>query len=279
MALDQIEVDKLEKKRGLSGEMTFLDHLEALRWHLVRSVIAIIVIAVGTFLAKDFVFNVILFGPLNPDFITYRIFCSISDAICLEAPQIEFVTRDLAEKFMVHFKSSFILGFVLSFPYIFWEIWRFIKPALYEKEQKAATGVVFICSLLFLAGVLFGYFIISPFSISFLAGYELGEIEAKTTLSSYVNYMAMFTIPLGLVFEMPVVIYFLSRVGIISPGLMQKSRKMAFVVILLISAIITPTTDAVTLLIVTIPLYGLYELSIIVSARAEKHYLKSNLED
>lgn len=279
MALDQIEVDKPEKKRGLSGEMTFLDHLEALRWHLVRSVIAIIVIAVGTFLAKDFVFNVILFGPLNPDFITYRIFCSISDAICLEAPQIEFVTRDLAEKFMVHFKSSFILGFVLSFPYIFWEIWRFIKPALYEKEQKAATGVVFICSLLFLAGVLFGYFIISPFSISFLAGYELGEIEAKTTLSSYVNYMAMFTIPLGLVFEMPVVIYFLSRVGIISPGLMQKSRKMAFVVILLISAIITPTTDAVTLLIVTIPLYGLYELSIIVSARAEKHYLKSNLED
>lgn len=279
MALDQIEVDKPEKKRGLSGEMTFLDHLEALRWHLVRSVIAIIVIAVGTFLAKDFVFNVILFGPLNPDFITYRIFCSISDAICLEAPQIEFVTRDLAEKFMVHFKSSFILGFVLSFPYIFWEIWRFIKPALYEKEQKAATGVVFVCSLLFLAGVLFGYFIISPFSISFLAGYELGEIEAKTTLSSYVNYMAMFTIPLGLVFEMPVVIYFLSRVGIISPGLMQKSRKMAFVVILLISAIITPTTDAVTLLIVTVPLYGLYELSIIVSARAEKHYLKSNLED
>ena len=279
MALDQVDVDKPEKKRGLSAEMTFLDHLEALRWHLVRSVVAIVVIAIGTFLAKDFIFDVILFGPINPDFITYRIFCSISDAICLQAPEIEFITRDLAEKFMVHFKSSFILGFVLSFPYIFWEIWRFIKPALYEKEQKAATGVVFVCSLLFLSGVLFGYFIISPFSISFLAGYELGDIEAKTTLSSYVNYMAMFTIPLGLVFEMPVVIYFLSRVGIISPGLMKKSRRMAFVVILIISAIITPTTDAVTLLIVTIPLYGLYELSIFVSARAEKHYLKSNLED
>lgn len=279
MALDQVDVDKPQQKRTLSGEMTFLDHLEALRWHLVRSVVAILVIAIGTFLAKDFVFNVVLFGPRNPDFITYRIFCSISDAICFQPPAFQIITRDLAEKFMVHFKSSFILGFVLSFPYIFWEIWRFIKPALYEKEQKAATGVVFICSLLFLTGVLFGYYIISPFSISFLAGYELGDIQATPTLSSYVNYMAMFTIPIGLVFEMPVVIYFLSRVGIISPGLMKKSRRMAFVVILIIAAIITPTTDAITLLIVTIPLYGLYELSIVVSGRAEKHYLKSNLED
>lgn len=274
MPLDQIDVDKLAGRK--KSEMSFLDHLEALRWHLVRSVVAVLVCSIVVFASKDFVFNEIIFAPRYPGFWTYRAICALSEALCFEPVPFQIITRDLAEKFMVHFKSSFVLGFVVAFPYVFWEIWRFVRPALYEKERKAARGIVLVCSLLFMSGVLFGYYIITPFSISFLAAYELGDIQATPTLNSYMNYMVMFTLPLGLVFELPVVVYFFSRVGLLGPDLMKKNRRLAFVVILIISAIITPTTDAITLLIVTAPLYGLYELSIFVSARAQRQYQKSN---
>jgi len=277
MPLDQIDVDKIDVKK--KSEMGFLDHLEALRWHLVRSVIAVIVGAIVVFSSKDFVFNTIIFGPRDANFITYRLICSISEMLCLEPPVFQIITRDLAEKFMVHFKSSLVIGFVIAFPYIFWEIWRFVKPALYEREIKAARGLVAVCSGLFLLGVLFGYFIIAPFSISFLAGYEVAGIVATPTLASYMNYMVMFTIPIGIVFELPVVVYFFSRIGLLGPATMRKQRRLAFVVILIIAAIITPTTDAVTLLIVTFPLYMLYELSIFVSAKAEKQLNESAKTD
>ncbi len=270
MPLDQIDVDSLDDTP--KKEMSFLDHLEALRWHLVRSVIAIIVGAIIIFASKDFVFNQIIFAPRFPDFFTYKFICSISELLCFEPAPFQIITRDLAEKFLVHFKSSIALGFIIAFPYVFWEVWRFVKPALYERELKAARGIVFVCTLLFLTGVLFGYYIIAPFSISFLAGYQLGDIMATPTLASYMNYMIMFTLPVGLVFELPVVVYFFSRLGIVSPEGMRRKRRLAFVVILIISAIITPTTDAITLLIVTFPLYGLYEVSIIVSGKAQKQY-------
>jgi sec-independent protein translocase protein TatC len=270
MPLDQIDVDSLDDTP--KKEMSFLDHLEALRWHLVRSVIAIIVGAIIIFASKDFVFNQIIFAPRFPDFFTYKFICSISELLCFEPAPFQIITRDLAEKFLVHFKSSIALGFIIAFPYVFWEVWRFVKPALYERELKAARGIVFVCTLLFLTGVLFGYYIIAPFSISFLAGYQLGDIMATPTLASYMNYMIMFTLPVGLVFELPVVVYFFSRLGIVSPEGMRRKRRLAFVVILIISAVITPTTDAITLLIVTFPLYGLYEVSIIVSGKAQKQY-------
>jgi sec-independent protein translocase protein TatC len=274
MPLDQIDVDKVESRN--KKEMSFLDHLEALRWHLVRSVIAIIVGAIVIFTSKDFVFNQIIFAPRYADFFTYRFICSLSELLCFEPPAFQIITRDLAEKFIVHFKSSIALGFILAFPYVFWEIWRFVKPALYEREVKAARGIVFVCSFLFILGVLFGYFIIAPFSISFLAGYEVGDIMATPTLASYMNYMIMFTLPVGLVFELPIVVYFFSRLGLIGPQSMKKQRRVAFLVILIVAALITPTTDAVTLLIVTFPLYGLYEISIIVSGKAQKQFEKAN---
>jgi sec-independent protein translocase protein TatC len=275
MPLDQIDVDKIDPIT--KKEMSFLDHLEALRWHLVRSVIAVIVGAIAIFSAKDFIFNQIIFAPRYKEFFTYRIICSISELLCFEPPQFQIITRDLAEKFIVHFKSSIALGFIVAFPYVFWEIWRFVKPALYEKELKAARGIVFVCTMLFLLGVLFGYYVIAPFSISFLAGYEVGDIMATPTLASYMNYMIMFTLPVGLVFELPVVVYFFSRVGLIGPESMRKQRRVAFVVILIVAALITPTTDAVTLLIVTFPLYGLYEISIIVSGKARKQLENARL--
>jgi sec-independent protein translocase protein TatC len=273
MPLDQIDVDTLGSPS--KKEMSFLDHLEALRWHLARSVIAVIVGAIVVFTAKDFVFNKIIFAPRFPDFFTYRFICSLSELLCFEPTPFKIITRDLAEKFLVHFKSSIALGFIIAFPYVFWEVWRFVKPALYERELKTARGIVFVCTLLFVTGVLFGYYIIAPFSISFLAGYQLGDIDATPTLASYMNYMIMFTLPVGLVFELPVVVYFFSRLGLIGPESMRSKRRLAFVVILIISALITPTTDAITLLIVTFPLYGLYEISILVSAKAQKQFEKA----
>lgn len=270
MPLDQIDIDQLHKKRD--KEMSFLEHLEALRWHLIRSIIAVIIGGVVAFSAKDFIFNKVIFAPRYPEFWTYRVICWISEALCFEPPPFQIITRDLAEKFLVHFKSSIAIGFILAFPYIFWEIWKFIKPALYEREIRAARGMVAICSTLFIVGVLFGYFIIAPFSISFLAGYALGDIQATPTLASYMNYMLMFTLPLGLVFELPVVVYFFAKIGLIGPDIMRKQRRLAFVVILIVAALITPTTDAATLMIVTIPLYGLYEISIFVAQKAYKTF-------
>jgi len=271
MPLDQVDVDELEKKG--QAEMSFLDHLEALRWHLVRSIAAMVICAIVVFGAKEFVFDVVIFGPRNKDFITYKWICAISDFLCFEPPVFQIITRDLAEKFLVHFKSSLVIGFVVAFPYIFWEIWRFIKPALYEKEQKSARGIVFVCSILFVIGVLFGYFILSPFSISFLAGYEVAGIVATPTLSSYVNYMVMFTLPIGLIFELPIVVYFLTKVGLLTPSFMRKHRRLAFMLTLIIAAIITPA-DAITMFLVALPLYILYEIGILVSSKAHKKYEK-----
>jgi sec-independent protein translocase protein TatC len=274
MALDQIDVDKLENKGR--AEMTFLDHLEALRWHLVRAIVAIVLCAIGVFMAKSFVFDIVLFGPRYSSFITYRLLCDISELLCFEPPDFQIITRDLAEKFLVHFKSSMVIGFVIAFPYVFWEMWRFIKPALYEKEARSARGIVFICSILFVIGVLFGYYVLSPFSISFLAGYQVGDIMATPTLASYVNYMVMFTIPIGLIFELPILIYFFSKIGLVTPAFMKRHRRVAILLCLIIAGIITPA-DVLTMFMVAFPLYGLYEIGIYVSARVERQRKKEEM--
>jgi len=180
--------------------------------------------------------------------------------------------RELGEQFFTHLKVSIWLGIIISFPYIFWEMWRFIKPGLYAKEQKAARGIVFVCSFLFLLGVLFGYYVISPFAITFLAGYSIAtEVVSSPTLSSYVNYMTMFTVPTGIIFELPVVVYFLSRIGLVTPEFMKKYRRHAVIVILIFAAIITPP-DVITQFLIGIPVFILYEISIHISRRAAKKY-------
>ena len=271
MPLDQIDVDQSTMPTPPPNnavdqkEMSFLDHLEELRWHLVRSIVAIVVVAIAMFVMGQVLFEKVILAPKSSDFITYRLICQLSETLCFYPPEFDLITRELGEQFIVHLKVSVLLGIVVAFPYIFWEIWRFVKPGLYDKERKAARGIVLICSCLFLMGVSFGYFIISPFAVTFLAGYNVGAVSAPT-LASFVNYMTMFTVPTGLVFELPIVVYFLSKIGLVYPDFMRRYRRHAFILILILAAIITPP-DVVTQFLIGVPLYFLYEISIVISKR------------
>lgn len=276
MALDQLGIDGPETGKGVvEKEMSFFDHIEELRWHIIRSVAAILVVAIGLFFMKDFVFTTILFGPRYPDFITYRVICSFSemigmdDQLCINPEKFQLLTPDMGEQFLTHIKISFLLGLVLAIPYVFWEVWRFVRPGLYEKEQKASRFAVLVCSFLFTLGVLFGYFVISPFAISFLTGYELPGVESTPSLGSYISYMIMFTIPIGLVFQLPVAAHVLTNIGLVSSSFMREYRRHAAVIIVILAAIITPP-DAFSQILVALPLLGLYEISIWVSKRVEK---------
>ena len=282
MALDQVDVDKLTLESDVEEkEMTFLEHLEELRWHIIRSIVAIVIFGIVVFIAKDFVFNSIIFAPKYDWFISYKAICSLSvwlglgSNLCLQPPDFDILATQFGERFVVHVKVAIIMGFIASFPYIFWEMWRFIRPGLYENERKAAQGVVFICSSLFLMGVLFGYFVISPFAVTFLAGYDITDVQSTTSLSSFVNYMTMFTLPTGIVFELPVVVYFFTKIGLIGPDFLRTYRKHAFIIILIMAAIITPP-DVVTQFLIGVPLYFLYEVSIIISKRVERQQQESD---
>ena len=252
--------------------MSFLDHLEELRWHILRSLTAISVFGIVLFLNQEWMFKVLIFGPSRQDFITYRALCSFSkslglgDTMCFAATEVNLQTIGFAEPFVTSMWVSFVVGLVLAAPYVLWEIWRFVSPGLLPKEQKAATGAVFICSFLFLLGVVFGYFFMAPFAINFLIGYTIPGVTNVPTLNSYINYMVMFTLPLGLVFELPVVVYILARIGLITAADMRAFRRQAIVVILIVAGIITPP-DVVSQMFVTIPLYALYEISIIIARR------------
>ena len=270
MALDQQhEVERVKK------EMTFFDHVAELRLHILRSLAGIAIFAVLAFLNKDFVFETLLFGPRNPDFLTYRALCGLShmvglgDRMCFQPVEFEILTRQLGEVLMMHLMISFWLGLVCAFPYVVYEFWKFIRPGLHDHEKKAIRGVVFICSILFSLGVCFGYFIIAPFSINFLAGYTLDGATVTPTLNSYVSYMTMFTIPMGLVFEMPIVAYFMAKIGVIGASFLRSYRRHSIVIFLILSAIITPP-DVVSQFIVVVPLSLLYEVSIRVVARVQK---------
>ncbi len=275
MPLDQLHEAQNKKEVQEPGEMSFFDHVEELRRRILRSAVAIAVMGAFCFVNKDLVFDKLIFGPRNPDFFTYKALCrlshavGLSDKMCFSPVEFRLITRQLGEILMQHLYVSFWLGLILAFPYVLWQFWLFLKPGLLEAEQKAVRGVVGICSVLFLLGVGFGYFIIAPFSINFLAGYTLSGTEVAPTLDSYVTYMTMFTIPIGLFFEMPVVIYFLTKIGIVGYRSLQMYRRYAFVAMLILAAIITPP-DVVSQSIVALPLYGLYEVSILVSRREQR---------
>lgn len=272
MPLDQIDVDKIDVPVGNEDptkEMSFLDHLEELRWHLIRAIVAIMVIAIIVFVMKNFVFANIIFAPKEQDFYTYQFFCWLGEALCFSPPEFSVQAFKIEEQFVTHIKVSIILGFIVSFPYVFYEMWKFIKPGLYKKEVKAAKGIVGVCSFLFLVGVSFGYFVIAPFALTFLTNYNLADTVAQPTLTSYVNNLTMYTLPTGLIFELPVVMYMLAKIGLVTATDLKSFRKVAFVVILVLSAIITPP-DFMTQLMITLPLYGLYELSITIVGRVEK---------
>lgn len=260
-------------------EMSFLDHLEVLRWHVIRALGAILVVALALFSAKKWVFESIIMAPKRADFATYRIFCALSETLCFTPPDLTIIQVGMAEAFLVSLKVSFFLGLILAFPYVFWEIWRFVKPGLYKNEQKVTRGIVFKCTSLFLLGVSFGYYVISPFAINFLASYDLGmDMESTTTLDSYVTFMTMFTLPTGIVFQLPIAVYFLSRMGVVTPAFMRRFRRHAFIIILITAAIITPP-DVITQFLIGVPVYLLYEISIGISQKVEKQRLAEAKEE
>jgi sec-independent protein translocase protein TatC len=259
-----------QAENGDETEMGFLDHLEELRWHVIRAGIAVVSFATIALVFQKEVFEYIVYAPKKPDFITYRLFCAVSDATCFSPPELPLITRELGEQFFMGITVSIYLGVIASFPYIFYEFWKFIKPGLYEKELKIANRLIGVTSFLFILGVCFGYYIIAPFAITFLGSYSVGtEAVNSPTLSSYVNYLTMFTLPVGLAFELPIVVYFLAKIGLVGPEIMRKYRREAFLVIFIVAAIITPP-DALTQILVGIPMYILYEISIRVAANVVK---------
>jgi sec-independent protein translocase protein TatC len=253
-------------------EMSFLQHLEELRWVIIRSLLAIIVAASLAFIFKKFLFDNILLAPRNPDFISNKLLCKLSmalhsDNLCINQHPLPLQNITMGGQFNMHIWVSIIGGLMVAFPYIFYQFWSFISPALRPKEKKYARGAVFFSSFLFFLGILFGYFILLPFSIDFLTTYAVSDqIENKINFVSYISNITTVTLACGLVFEMPIVVYFLSSIGILTPAFMKKYWRHAFIVILIIAAIITPP-DVVSQALVSIPLFLLYWVSIIISAR------------
>lgn len=264
-------------KKESKQEMTFLEHLEELRWHLVRSAAAIIVIAIVAFSFKYFVFDVIILGPSKADFPMNKWLCMIgrdtflrTDKLCINQEPIALQNIIMAGQFLAHIKISLIAGIVLAFPYIFYEFWGFIKPALYSKEQNVAQGAVITISLLFFLGVTFGYFLICPLSVNFLYNYQVSELAKNDIqLMSYVSLIASISLAAGVLFELPVLVLFLSKIGLVTPEFLRKYRKHALVIILIVSAIITPP-DIFSQILVSLPIVILYEISIGISKRIIK---------
>ncbi len=268
MALDQYQEEE-------EGGMSFLDHLEALRWHLLRSVAAVLIFTVAAFLAKSIVFGVIILGPSKVDFFTYRVLCDIGNslgisALCIDELPFTIQSRQMTGQFSMHMTSSFVVGFIAAFPYVFWEVWKFISPGLYDQEKNAARGAVFFVSLLFLTGAAFGYYVLSPLSINFLSNYQLDPtITNEFDITSYVTTLTMLVLASAIMFQLPVVVYFLSMSGLVTSKMLKAYRRHSIVVILVVSAIITPP-DVISQLLIAMPILVLYEVGITIAKRLEK---------
>ncbi|SNR36398.1 twin-arginine translocase subunit TatC [Lutibacter flavus] len=274
----------MAKKIKEEKEMSFLDHVEILRWHLVRSTAVVFIFAIGAFIMKDFVFNTILFAPKDANFITYRFFCEVSkvfgtDGLCIDNIPFTFQSLAMAEQFSVHIWTSLTVGFIIGFPFIIWEFWKFISPGLYEQERKGASIFIIISSILFFIGVLFGYYLVTPLSVNFLGNYSVSEVvERNITIGSYISLVRSSSLASGLIFELPIVMFFLTKMGLITPDFLKKYRKHALVVVLILAAIITPP-DIISQVIVGIPIMVLYEVSIIISKIVVKRELKKEKQN
>jgi sec-independent protein translocase protein TatC len=273
--------DGKKRTKNKESEMTFLQHLEELRWHIIRSIAAIVVGAIAAFIFKNIIFDTILLAPKNPDFITNRLLCRFADlvhapALCINQQPLQLISIKMSGQFTTHINISIVSGIILAFPYIFWEFWNFFRPALYEKERKYARGAVSIASLLFLTGILFGYFIISPLSINFLGSYHVSQtVQNQININSYIGSVTSVVLSAGITFELPIVVFFLARIGVLTPEFMRKYRRHAIIIILVLAAIITPP-DVFSCILVTLPLALLYEVSIFI---ATKVYNKREEED
>ena len=274
MPLDQVEDEP--------GEMSFLDHLEELRWHLIRSLVAIFVFAIAAFISKGIIFGKIILGPSKSSFWTYNMLCILSelvnsDALCITELPFIIQSRQMTGQFSMHITSSFVIGLICAFPYAFWEIWRFVKPGLYEKERKAASGATFYVSLLFFMGVVFGYFVVTPISINFLSNYQIDpSILNEFDIISYVSTVTTLVLACALLFQLPIVVYFATKAGLVSSVLLKNYRKHSIIVILMLSAVLTPP-DPFSQVLIAIPLGLLYQLSILIAVKLEKKERKQEV--
>ena len=252
------------------NEMSFLDHLEELRWHLIKSVLAILIAATVGFIFSGFIFDTLIFGPSKSDFLTYDILCKASqflgfDSFCDTNFDFEVQSRTMAGQFSAHIWVSITFGFIIAFPYVIYQLWKFISPGLHSNERKHSRGFIIISSLLFFIGVLFGYYIISPLSINFLGTYSVSEkVHNDFDLNSYIGLIRASVLASGLIFELPIVIYFLTKVGLVTPEILRKYRKFALIGVLILAAVITPP-DIASQVIVAIPIIILYQVSIYIS--------------
>lgn len=253
-------------------EMSFLDHLEELRWHVVRSVIAIFVFMIIAFITTPWIFDNIVFAPSRPDFATFQFFCKIGnalgiDGLCVSKFPFKIQSRYMTGQFTMQFTASFVIGLIIAFPYVIWELWRFVRPGLYNRERRVSRGAVAAISSLFITGVLFGYYVMCPMSILFFSTYSISPvIQNEFDITSYVGTIVAMVIGSGLLFQLPVVVFFLTQIGLLTPQFMRQYRKHAIVGILILGAVITPSPDPLSQMVISLPLYLLYESSIFISS-------------
>ena len=274
---------KIRGKQTEQAEMSFIDHLEELRWHIVRAAIALCIAGIAIFINIDWVFDNVIYAPASPDFITYSGLCSLShklglgESLCMPPVQIPLQGTTVSGPFMSAISISFMGGLILAFPYLFWELWRFIKPALSSKELNYAKGSIGFVSICFFAGAAFGYFLLAPFTFNFLANFTIGThgvYEYRPTLQDYTDTLTDLILGCGIAFELPVLAYVLAKIGLITPKFLRTYRKYAYVVILIVAAVITPSPDWTSQMIVTIPLIILYEISIAITSSVFKRKAK-----
>jgi sec-independent protein translocase protein TatC len=260
--------------------MSFLGHLEELRWHVIRAGGSILVFAILAFIYIKEIYHYVIIAPSQPDFWTYRMMCILADKVnydelCIKALNFKLQAIGVGDQFTMSMTSAVIAGLVFAFPYAFWEVWRFIKPGLKPSERKSAQGAVFYVTFLFFSGVFFGYYIVTPLAINFLANFTLDpSIINEFSLSSYISLVATLTLACGIAFQLPIVVYVLAKVGVLTPVFMREYRKHAMIVILIVAAVITPSPDIYSQVIVAIPLFLLYELSIMVAGKVEREKLR-----
>jgi sec-independent protein translocase protein TatC len=264
---------KLKNQEEDTGkEMTFWDHLTELRKRLMRMILAWFVMSIAAFANREIIFDQIILAPKDTNFITYKWLCQLGaflhvDGLCLPPMSLTIINLNLSGQFMTHMTISMFAGLILAFPIIIFQLWQFVMPALYDNERRYARRAVFIMSLLFFIGVLFSYYFMVPWTLNFLGTYQVSALVAnQISLSSYISTVTSTIFSVGIVFELPVVVYVLSKLGIITPDFLRKNRKYAFVIILILAAVITPP-DVFSQILVTVPLYSLYEISILVSKR------------
>lgn len=272
MADMEEETKKRKSKSSTAKEMSFWDHLEELRKRLIRSVLAWVVLSALAFTQREIIFDKVILAPKEGTFITYKWLCQLGDwlnmdSLCMESLSISLINYNLSGQFMTHMSISMVVGLILAVPFLFYQVWQFIKPALYEKERMYASKAVFVMSGLFMIGIAFSYYFMVPWTLNFLGTYQVSTMVAnQIALDSYISTLVSVVFSVGLVFELPVIVYVLAKIGILTPSFLKKNRKYAFIIVLILAAIITPP-DVFSQMMVTLPLWILYEVSIMVASR------------